>query len=213
MIVMRYIIVAAVMLGASATACKGSSSVDSGIQAATSGDALPGAAHSDASGLADAGASDASPHDAALVTDDETVVPMTSEEWVTRSKHLVEAVAADNPELAIDFLLSKDAYTQLYAEYAKKDATRAWERHMKKPFERAIHRLHRRRHSKDAKFGRFELGTRLVKGPVGKGKQRRHVWHARGSRIFYTIEGREHHIAIREMIAWRGAWYISRLRQ
>ena len=151
---------------------------------------------------------DASTVDAALAQDDETAVPMTNEELVTRSKHLVEAIAGDNAELAIDFLLSKDAYAQFYAE---KDATRAWERHMKKAFARTIHKLHQRRHSEGARFVRFELGTRLVKSSVGKGKSKRQVWHSRGSKIYFTLDGKQRHIAIREMIAWRGAWYIARL--
>jgi hypothetical protein len=211
--VLPYVAVSVALLGASILGCKTAPPVEAGAHALASAKPQPEAGLPDAGVPAnvgtDGGPSDASAHDAALITDDETAVPMTSEELVARSKHLVEAVAGDNPELAMDFLLSKDAYAQFYAE---KDLTRAWERHMKRAFARAIHRLHRRRHSKDAKFARFELGTRLVKGPVGKGKHRHHVWHAHGSRIFYTVDGREHPIAIREMIAWRGAWYISRLR-
>jgi hypothetical protein len=210
-------IVPLALCGGGAVACKGTAFTDArvaeagvteaGVRASTRPSSE--APHDGAISSTDAGAADASAADAGLRTDDETAVPMTSEELVARGRHLVEAVAGDNPELAMDFLLSKDAYAQLYAA---KDPTRAWERHMKKAFDRAIHRLHRRRHSKEAKFARFELGTHLVKGPIGKGKHRRDVWHARGSRLFYTVDGREHPIAIREMIAWRGAWYIARLR-
>lgn len=192
-----------------AIACKSSvAPADSGALASSQGVSATRDGDSGLKAAADASAT-ASSNDAATLVDDETAVPMTSEELVTRSKHLVEAVAGDNPELAIDFLLSKDAYAQFYAE---KDATRAWERHVKRAFQRAIRKLHRRRNSETAKFTRFELGTRLVKSSVGRGKSKRHVWHSRGSRIYYSIDGRELHISIREMIAWRGAWYIARLR-
>ncbi len=142
----------------------------------------------------------------AEIADD--VVPMTSEELTVRAKHLVDAIVADNAELAVDFLLSREAYA---ATHTGKDLGRQWEAKIKRPFSRAIHRLHRKRRIDHATFGSFQLGSKMTKKPLRHGRKNTSYWHVQRSTLTIQIEGKSLTLRITELAAWKGAWYILRL--
>jgi hypothetical protein len=37
------------------------------------------------------------------------------------------------------------------------------------------------------------------------------LWRVKHSKLTFVIEGKTHRVDIGEMVAWRGAWYVTRL--
>lgn len=176
------------------------------------GDAARG---SDASRLADAGdaseAGDAS--DAAAATDAEDGArpsDATLAELNARMRHLVEAIAQDNPDLAQDVLFPKDAFA---ATHEAKDAHREWTKKIAKPFQKAVSRLHaQKKGAERAKFSAFSLGAAPREVSPKRGELKRSLWRVKHSRLDITIDGKTLPIEIAEMTSWRGNWYVTRLR-
>ena len=174
--------------------CKGSRVGAGGVDAGPA-DAAP--ARSEAS----PGAPDAAPPD-------DTIPPTSSDELTTRARHLLEAVAKDDPDLAVDALFPRDAWLGL-REAA--DPGKDWRDRVERPFQRSLHSLSRR-HLQSAQFVSLELGHAVVQEPVRHRGWKKPLWSVRGSRLTYIVDGHTRTLSIREMIAWRGAWYVTRLR-
>ena len=68
------------------------------------------------------------------------------------------------------------------------------------------------RHADGAQFVSLELGHAVVQEPVRRHGWKKALWSVHGSRLTYLVEGHTHTVSIREMTAWRGAWYVTRLR-
>jgi hypothetical protein len=168
----------------------------------------------DAGKIADAGDSGARPaatvaRDAGLPED--TAMPAaSSEELTTRMRHLVEAIAQDNPELAADVILPRDAYL---AAYDANDPGKAWDRKVGSTFRKHVHAVHKRhKGAEKATFVSFEIGRAITQVSPKKGDLKRPLWRVKRSRLTVSIDGKEHKIEIAEMISWRGAWYVAKLR-
>ncbi len=154
--------------------------------------------------------------DASLATDASAIVddlalplPMT-EDLATRMRHLLEAVAQKNPDLGNDALFPRDAFV---ATRDAADPPKAWETTLSNMFRRAVERSHKRTKGiEDAKFVGFELGHAVTQGAPKKHGWKRPLWQVKHSKLTFTIEGKERHLEIAEMTAWRGAWYVTRLR-
>ncbi len=141
---------------------------------------------------------------------DEALPPATSDDLTSRAKHLVEAIAQDNPELAADIAFPRDAY--LAARDAT-DAARAWEKNVNGPFARSVHLLHKRMKGLEhAQFVSIELGHALMQVTPKKKDWKKPLWKVRHSRIAISIDGRTQRIEIAEMMGWRGAWYVTKIR-
>ncbi len=142
---------------------------------------------------------------------DETALPKTSsEELVARMRHLVEALATNSPDLAGDVLFPRDAYVSLRDS---NDAARAWEKTVSEPFRHAVERMFKRTPGMArAKFVAFELGAAVVQLPPKKREWLKPLWRVKHSVLTFTIDGRTRRLDIAEMTAWRGAWYVTRLR-
>jgi hypothetical protein len=127
-----------------------------------------------------------------------------------RGKHLLQAIAENDPSLAADIILPREAYI---AARDAEDPGAVYESRVKSAFASQIVRI--RRHEKGidgAVFVSFDLG-----GPPVRVEPRRHewkdaVWKIGHSKLTFTIEGRVKRIDVAEMIAWRGNWYVARLR-
>jgi hypothetical protein len=133
-----------------------------------------------------------------------------NEELVARMRHLLEAIAQNNPDLAGDVLYPRDAYM---ASRDAVDPQKAWERRVSAAFRRAVERTHKRTKGvENAKFVSFELGHAIGQLTPKKHDFKRPLWRVKHSKLTFTIEGKTRHLEIAEMTAWRGAWYVTRLR-
>jgi hypothetical protein len=141
---------------------------------------------------------------------DDSLPASSSDDLTTRARHLLEAIRHDDPGLATDIVFPRDAYLQV------KDAPdpgRQWDTRVITRFQRQVHALHRRTRGIDrAQFVTFEIGEPVVQAVPKKHDLKRTLWHVRHSRLTYTIDGKAMHFDMSEMLSWRGAWYVTRLR-
>jgi hypothetical protein len=166
---------------------------------------------------ADAGPSDAAPDARSALADagpeagpsDDAIPPTSSEELTVRAKHLLEAIAQDNGDLASDILFPRDGFI---ATRDAADPGKDWEKRVAHPFRRAVHALSR--HHKDldrAQFASLELGHSMTQATPKRHGWQRPLWIVTGSRLTFVVDGRTRTLPVREMTAWRGAWYVTRL--
>jgi hypothetical protein len=126
-----------------------------------------------------------------------------------RAKHLLEAIAQDNPDLAMDMLFPRDGYL---AVKDVPDPGKAWEKQVKVFFGKTVKKLHKKKGIERAQFVSFELGHAVVQSVPKKRDWKKPLWKVRHSKLTYTIDGKTQHLDIAEMTGWRGAWYVTRLR-
>jgi hypothetical protein len=142
---------------------------------------------------------------------DDTAMPQSSGEDLTaRMRHLLEAVSQNNADLAGDAMFPRDGYI---ATRDVADPQKAWEKRISNAFRRSVERSHKRMKGiEHAKFMSFELGHSIVQLTPKKRDFKKPLWRVKHSKITFTIDGRVRHLEIAEMTAWRGAWYVTRLR-
>jgi hypothetical protein len=142
---------------------------------------------------------------------DDTAMPASSgEDLQTRMRHLLEAIAQDNPDLAGDALFPRDAYV---ATRDVADPQKAWDKKVSSTFRRSVERMHKRMKGVEhAKFVSFEIGHSVVQLTPKKKDFKKPLWRVKHSKLTFTIDGKTRHLDIPEMTAWRGAWYVTRLR-
>jgi hypothetical protein len=127
-----------------------------------------------------------------------------------RARHLLEAIAQDNPHLAADILFPREAF---YATRDSAPSSHAWETTVSGPFARGIHQLHRRYKGIDrAQFVGLDLGPRVTKAVPRRRDWKVPVWKVRQSRLYVTIDGDPKDIPLGELVSWYGSWYVLRLR-
>lgn len=142
---------------------------------------------------------------------DDTAMPASSgEDLQARMRHLLEAVAQNNPDLAGDALFPRDAYV---ATKDVGDPQKAWDKRVSSGFRRSIERMHKRMKGIErAKFVSFEIGHSVVQITPKKKDFKKPLWRVKHSKLTFTIDGKTRHLDVAEMTAWRGAWYVTRLR-
>ena len=57
----------------------------------------------------------------------------------------------------------------------------------------------------------FDIGRALGQATVRKREWKRPLWRVRRARLTISVDGRTQRIDIAEMMAWQGAWYVTRL--
>lgn len=127
-----------------------------------------------------------------------------------RGKHLLQAISENDLSLAADIVLPREAFV---AARDVQDPGGTYESKFKLALSNQIARI--RRHEKGvdrAVFVSLDLG-----GAPARAEPRRHewkepVWRVARSKLTFTIDGRVRRIEVAEMIAWRGNWYVTRLR-
>lgn len=148
--------------------------------------------------------------DGGLSMDDLAMPQASNEELSARMRHLLEAITQNDPDLASDVVFPRDAFI---ATRDAADPQKAWEKKQSSAFRRAVERSHKRTKGiENAKFVGFELGHSVVQGAPKKHEWKRPLWKVKHSKLTFTIEGKPRHVEIAEMTAWRGAWYVTRLR-
>jgi hypothetical protein len=142
---------------------------------------------------------------------DDTAMPAGGgEDLQTRMRHLLEAVSQNNPDLAGDAIFPRDGYV---AAKDVPDPPKIWEKRVSSTFRRSVERTHKRMKGvENAKFVSFELGHAIVQLTPKKKDFKKPLWRVKHSKLTFTIEGKTRHLDIAEMTAWRGAWYVTRLR-
>jgi hypothetical protein len=170
-------------------------------------------ASTDAAGDARAGSLDAATTTASIAeagpADDE-MPPAASDELTERTRHLLEAVAKDESDLATDILFPRDGWL---ATRDADDPGKDWEKRVNAPFKKALHHLSRREKGMDrAAFVSIELGHSLSQVAPKRHGWKKPLWVLLGARVSFVVDGRTRTLSIREMTAWRGAWYVTRLR-
>lgn len=145
---------------------------------------------------------DAGPSDDALPT-------ANAPELGLRGKHLLEAIVQDNPELANDLIFPRDAFVS-----AKDvpDPPKVWDKKLSPSFQRDVHTFHKRLKGKEAQFVALEIGQAITRVIPKKRDFKKPLWRVKHSKLLFTIEGKPQRVEIGEMVSWRGAWYITKLR-
>jgi hypothetical protein len=128
---------------------------------------------------------------------------------VARAGHLLEAISQDDPTLAGDILFPRDGWL---STRDAPDPGKNWEGHVASPFRRRLHTLWRQH--KDLEHA--QVVSLVLGGAIRQTAPRRHAWKkpmwtANDSRLTFVTDGRTRVISIHEMVAWRGAWYVTRL--
>jgi hypothetical protein len=128
-----------------------------------------------------------------------------------RAEALFEAIQNDDPDRAMPAFFPRTAYEQVKAiPYPSSD----WRHRLVAHFKRDIHAAH-------AKLGRSSTEARFVALDVGRGARwvepgeegnRLGYFRVYGSKLRYSIDGRERAIDITSMISWRGEWYVVHLK-
>jgi hypothetical protein len=148
--------------------------------------------------------------DAGPTIDDVAMPKASGEELDMRMKHLVEAVAQGNADLAGDVVFPRDAYIQTKDSA---DPQKGWEKKVQSPFKRSVESMHKKMKGVDgAKFVSFELGHSVTQITPKKKDWKRPLWRVKHSKLTFTVDGKQRHLDIAEMTAWRGAWYVTKLR-
>jgi hypothetical protein len=140
----------------------------------------------------------------------EDLPPFPSDDLSSRARHLLEAIAKDDPTLAADIVFPRDAYIEA-KDIA--DPGKQWDDKVMGAFQRHVHLLHRRTKGIErAQFTSLELGQ-----PISQVVPRRHdmnltLWRVAHSRLNFTIDGKVIRSEIGELMSWRGAWYVLDLK-
>jgi hypothetical protein len=182
------------------------------------GSPAPAGGPTDASPV-EASTSDAGAHEAgaapvidaaATAPPDDLIPPTSSDELTQRARHLLEAVAKDDPDLATDIVFPRDGWL---ATRDAADAGKDWDKHVSGPFRKSVHARARKHEAlQGAHYVSFELGHAIVQATPRRHGFKKPLWTVHGSRLTYVVEGHTRVLPIREMTAWRGAWYVTRLR-
>jgi len=140
---------------------------------------------------------------------DDAIPPTSSEELTVRAKHLLEAIAQNNADLASDILFPRDGWV---ATRDAADPGKEWEKRVAHPFQRSLRALSRRHQDLGrAQFAALELGHSMTQATPRRHSWQKPLWIVTGSRLTFVVDGRTRTLPVREMVAWRGAWYVTRL--
>ena len=160
---------------------------------------------------AEAGTSDASPApDVTLPGPAVDALPASSDDLTTRARHLLEAIAKDDPSLATDIVFPRDAYV------AAKDAPdpgKQWDDKVMSAFQREVHLLHKRTKGVErAELVSLDMGAPISQVVPKKRDMKIALWQVRHSRLSFTIDGKASRFDLQELMSWRGAWYVLGMR-
>jgi hypothetical protein len=134
----------------------------------------------------------------------------SSDELSSRARHLLEAIGGGDAQLATDILFPRDGWlTTRDASDPGKD----WEKRVAGPFRRAIRAMARHHADYDrARFVSMDLGQVVAQVTPRHHAWKKPLWTVRDCHLTFVVDGRTRILSIREMTAWRGAWYVTRLR-
>ncbi len=141
---------------------------------------------------------------------DDALPDATSAELSTRSRHLLEAISKDSPDLALDIFFPREGYA---AAREGQDPGKSWDTKLKPQFAKAIKKIRGRTKGIDrAVFVSFDLGKSITQIVPKKKDWKTPLWRVKRSVLTFTIDGKVHRLEIAEMVAWRGHWYVTKLK-
>ena len=127
-----------------------------------------------------------------------------------RGEALFEAIQNDDPDLGLPAFFPRTAYEQVKAIA---NPASDWKHRLVANYKRDIHAAH-------AKLGRKATVARLVGLEVGPGARwvepgeegnKLGYWRVYGSRLRFTVDGKERTVDVTSLISWRGEWYVVHL--
>jgi len=140
----------------------------------------------------------------------EALPSFPSEDLTLRARHLLEAIAKDDPTLAADIVFPRDGYIE--AKDAA-DPGKQWDDKVMGAFQRQVHLLHKRTAGVErAVFVGFDIGQPISQVVPKKHDMTMTLWKVRHSRLDFTVDGKTLHVDLAEMMSWKGAWYVLDLR-
>lgn len=127
-----------------------------------------------------------------------------------RAQALFEAVQNDDPERAMTAFFPLHAYEQVKAIPSPASD---WRHRLVASFKRDIHAAHLQlgRNSTEARFVALDVGAGARWVEPGEEGNKLGYFRVYGSKLRYSIDGRERTIAITSLISWRGEWYVVHL--
>jgi hypothetical protein len=132
------------------------------------------------------------------------------DELAGRARHLLDAIAHSDATFATDSIFPRDGWLLMRDA---PDPGREWEKRVASPFRRAIHALSRHRTDlADAQTVSVEIGAAMTQATPERHGWKKPLWIVHDSKVVFVVAGRTRTLRIREMVAWRGAWYVTRLR-
>lgn len=128
-----------------------------------------------------------------------------------RARRLFQAIVTNQPSLAHDFFLSREAF-RLIKGIADPDTL--WDR-LFRVYENDIRELHTQlgADAARAEFVRFELSRRRGWVRVREETNRLPYWAQRHNWLVYRVGNEERRIEVRTMIAWNEQWFITHLNE
>ena len=146
----------------------------------------------------------------AAASDDGALPAASSDELTLRAQHLFEAIVRDNPDLASDILFPRDAFAVAHDAI---DPGKVWDARLSPAFRRGVHALHKRTKGIErAQFVSFEIGRTVTQAVPRRRDWKLPLWRVPHARLTFLLDGRTARFDVGELTAWRGAWYVSRLR-
>ena len=137
--------------------------------------------------------------------------PATSDALTARATTLWDAIAHDDPDRAIPFFFPVTAYEQVKAiAFPASD----WRRRLVAAYKRDIHALAKRLGdaASTATFVRLEVPDERARW-VEPNEESNKLGYFRvyGTRLVYSVNGKERAFDISSLISWRGEWYCVHL--
>lgn len=128
-----------------------------------------------------------------------------------RARRCFDAIVRDEPALATDFFLPKEAFRAIKG-IADPDAL--WDR-IFRAYEGDVHELHAvlGADASRAEFVRLEPSRRRAWVRVREESNRLPYWAQRHSWIVYRVGDEERRFEVRTMIAWDDRWYVTHLSE
>lgn len=124
---------------------------------------------------------------------------------------LWDAIVSDDADRAIPAFFPVTAYEQVKAIG---NPASDWRRRLVAAYKRDIHALHKRLGDTpaDAKFARAEVPQDRARW-IDPGEESNKLGYYRvyGTRIYYTLDGKERSFDVSSLISWRGEWYVVHL--
>jgi hypothetical protein len=128
-----------------------------------------------------------------------------------RAKALWDGIAHDDPDRALPFFFPVTAYEQVKAIPSPASD---WRRRLVAAYKRDIHALAKRLgdNAGSATFVRLEVPDERARWvEPNEESNKLGYWRVYGTRIVYTIDGKERTFEISSLISWRGEWYVVHL--
>lgn len=133
------------------------------------------------------------------------------EAFDARVDALFRGIAEDDPDKAMPFFFPVTAYEQVKAIA---NPASDWRRRLVAAYKRDIHALHKRlgEHASEAKLVRAEVPDDRMKW-VEPDEEYNKIGYYRvyGTRIVYSVDGKERSFDVSSLISWRGEWYVVHL--